>query len=127
MRRGRRPSRGSRPGAPHRSPSDQTVVTPGASPVRPNVRFGTPASVRRMSDTDDRPGAPLAADPALARNPQPTYRSLVESTPAFRMDAVGVVAASRAAADGVLRHPDIFSSTISSIDLKTSLPQIPMS
>src|SRR5262249_60473125 len=122
MRRGRRPSRGSRPGAPHRSPSDQTVVTPGASPVRPNVRFGTPASVRRMSDTDDRPGAPLAADPALARNPQPTYRSLVETTPAFRMDGVGVGAASRAAADAVLRPPAIFSSNMSATGLKTRRP-----
>ena len=80
-----------------------------------------------MPDTDDRPGGPLAADPALARNPQPTYRSLVEATPAFRMDGVGVVAASRAAADAVLRHPDVFSSNMSAIDLKTRRPLIPMS
>ncbi|HKA93641.1 MAG TPA: cytochrome P450 [Acidimicrobiia bacterium] len=80
-----------------------------------------------MPDTDDRPGAPLAADPALARNPQPTYRSLVETTPVFRMDGVGVVAASRAAADTVLRHPDMFSSNMSAIDLKTRRPLIPMS
>ena len=80
-----------------------------------------------MPDTDDRPGAPLAADPELARNPQPTYRSLVETTPAFRMDGVGVVAASRQAADAVLRHPDVFSSNMSAIDLKTRRPLIPMS
>lgn len=80
-----------------------------------------------MSERHDRGAAPLAADPELARNPQPTYRALVESSPVFRMDGVGVVAASRDAVDAVLRDADVFSSNMSAIDLKTRRPLIPMS
>src|SRR5438445_1105002 len=110
----------------HRSPP--RALKGGRAPALATKRsVRARAIVRRMPDIDDRSGAPLAADPELARNPQPTYRSLVESTPAFRMDGVGVVAASRAAADAVLRHPDVFSSNMSAIDLKTRRPLIPMS
>jgi len=80
-----------------------------------------------MSESNDRGGAPLAADPALARNPQPTYRALIESSPVFRMDGVGLVAASRESVDAVLRDAELFSSNMSAIDLKTRRPLIPMS
>jgi cytochrome P450 len=80
-----------------------------------------------MSERNDRGGAPLAADPELARNPQPTYRALVESSPVFRMDGVGVVAASRESVEAVLRDAEVFSSNMSAIDLKTRRPLIPMS
>src|SRR5437870_8491405 len=79
-----------------------------------------------MSETTDR-GAPFAADPDLARHPQPTYQALIESTPAFRMEGVGVVVASRSAVDTVLRDSGTFSSNMSAIDLKTRRPLIPMS
>ena len=80
-----------------------------------------------MSESNDRGGAPLAADPALARNPQPTYRALIESSPVFRMDGVGLVVASRESVDTVLRDAEVFSSNMSAIDLKTRRPLIPMS
>jgi cytochrome P450 len=80
-----------------------------------------------MSEARDRGAAPLAADPELARNPQPTYRALVERSPVFRMEGVGLVAASREAVDLVLRNPEVFSSNMSAVDLKTRRPLIPMS
>jgi cytochrome P450 len=80
-----------------------------------------------MSEWNDRGGAPLAADPELARNPRPTYRALIESSPVFRMDGVGLVAASRDSVDAVLRDPEVFSSNMSAVDLKTRRPLIPMS
>src|SRR6188508_3457068 len=64
--------------------------------------------------------------PELARNPQPTYRALVEGAEAMRLDGVGVLACSRAAVDEVLRHPDRFSSNTEAADLKTRRPLIPL-
>jgi cytochrome P450 len=71
--------------------------------------------------------APLAADPELARNPQPTYRALLDGSPVFRMEGVGVVVASRSAIETVLRNAHLFSSNMSAVDLKTRRPIIPMS
>jgi cytochrome P450 len=64
--------------------------------------------------------------PDLARNPQPTYRALVEGAAALRVDGVGVIACSREAVDEVLRHPDRFSSNTEAVDLKTRRPLIPL-
>jgi len=64
--------------------------------------------------------------PELARNPQPTYAVLRETTPVMRLDGVGVIVSSRAGVDDVLRHPDVFSSNMSAHDLKTRRPLIPL-
>jgi len=64
--------------------------------------------------------------PELARNPQPTYKALVEGADVMRLDGVGVLACSRAAVDEVLRHPEVFSSNTEAADLKTRRPLIPL-
>jgi cytochrome P450 len=65
-------------------------------------------------------------NPELARNPQPMYSMLRESSPVLRLDGVGVIVSSRAGVDEVLRHPDLFSSSMSAHDLKTKRPLIPL-
>jgi cytochrome P450 len=64
--------------------------------------------------------------PELARNPQPTYVALGESTPVLRVDGVGVIVSSRSGVDEVLRNPEVFSSNMSAHDLKTKRPLIPL-
>ena len=64
--------------------------------------------------------------PELARNPQPTYVVLRESSPVMRLDGVGVIVSSRAGVDEVLRNPEVFSSNMSAHDLKTKRPLIPL-
>jgi cytochrome P450 len=73
-------------------------------------------------------GAGLAElmNPEVARNPQPVYSLLQESSPVFRLDGVGVIVSSRAAVDEVLRSPDVFSSSTSAHDLKARRPLIPL-
>ena len=68
----------------------------------------------------------LGVNAELARNPQPTYQNLLESSPVLRVDGVGVIASSRAAIDEILHDPDTFSSSMSATDLKTRRPLIPL-
>ena len=51
----------------------------------------------RMTERDESYGAGLAElmNPDVARNPQPIYTMLQESTPVFRLDGVGVIVTSR--------------------------------
>jgi cytochrome P450 len=64
--------------------------------------------------------------PELARNPQPAYAMLQESSPVLRLDGVGVIVGSRAGVDQVLRNPEVFSSNMSAHDMKTRRPLIPL-
>lgn len=73
-------------------------------------------------------GAALAElmNPEVARNPQPVYALLHDTSPVFRLDGVGVIVSTRAAVDEVLRAPEVFSSSTSAHDLKTERPLIPL-
>jgi cytochrome P450 len=78
-----------------------------------------------MSDESEGQIANLMT-PDLARDPQPTYRALVESTDAIRVEGVGVIACSRSAVEEVLRNPETFSSNIEAADLKNRRALIPL-
>jgi cytochrome P450 len=81
-----------------------------------------------MTERTQTDGLALAElmSPELARNPQPMYRMLRESSPVLRVDGVGVVVTSRSGVDQVLRDPGLFSSSMSAHDLKTERPLIPL-
>ena len=80
-----------------------------------------------MTDPMPTDGLALAElmSPELARNPQPMYAMLRESSPVLRVDGVGVVVTSRSGVDQVLRDPGVFSSNMSAHDLKTERPADP--
>jgi cytochrome P450 len=64
----------------------------------------------------------------VASNPQQVYRSLLEGGPVVNVDDLPlVVATSRAAAEEVLRDPEVFSSGMAATNLKARRPLIPMS
>ncbi len=72
-------------------------------------------------------GSPFAAmDPEMAANPQPMFKMLREATPVMAIDGVGVVLTGRAEVDETLRHPEIFSSNMSAVDLGNIRPLIPL-
>jgi cytochrome P450 len=81
-----------------------------------------------MSEPTQTDGLALAElmSPELARNPQPMYGMLRESSPVLRVDGVGVVVTSRSEVDRILRDPGLFSSSMSAHDLKTERPLIPL-
>ncbi len=64
--------------------------------------------------------------PELARSPQPIYQMLRAGSPVLRVDGVGVVVTSRSGVETVLRNADLFSSSMSAVDLKTQRPLIPL-
>ena len=81
-----------------------------------------------MTERTESYGTGLAElmSPELARNPQPMYSMLLESSPILRVDGVGVIVLSRTGVQEVLRNPDVFSSNMSAHDLKTKRPLIPL-
>jgi cytochrome P450 len=81
-----------------------------------------------MSEPSPRDGIAMAQlmSPELARNPQPMYVTLRESSPVMRVDGVGTIVTSRSGVDHVLRAPELFSSNMSAHDLKTARPLIPL-
>lgn len=92
--------------------------------------MGSPGEAR--GDTEDEDvgdedvGALLATmDPETAAAPQAMYKSLREQSPVLRFGAaVGV--SRRADIDEVFRHPEVFSSNMSAVDLGNVRPLIPL-
>lgn len=81
-----------------------------------------------MTERDESYGAGLAElmSPELARNPQPMYQMLQQTSPVLRVDGVGVIVTSREGVEEVLRNPDVFSSGTTAHDMKTRRPLIPL-
>ena len=81
-----------------------------------------------MTERDESFGVGLSElmNPDVARNPQPIYSMLQESTPIFRLDGVGVIVASRTGVEAVLRDPETFSSGVNAHDLKAKRPLAPL-
>lgn len=64
-------------------------------------------------------------DPAMAANPQPIYKVMREACPVLRVDG-NVVLMRREDIDNALRHPEVFSSNMSAIELGNIRPLIPL-
>ena len=66
-----------------------------------------------------------AADPEVARRPQPTYQAFADGPPVVRDDGVGVIVSSWDLVTQVLRKPEIFASGLA-MDLNTERQLIPL-
>ncbi|HET9732308.1 MAG TPA: cytochrome P450 [Acidimicrobiales bacterium] len=66
-----------------------------------------------------------AADPEVARQPQPTYKAFADGPPAVRDELVGVMVSSWQSVSQTLRKPEIFSSGLA-MDLQTERKVIPL-
>ena len=72
-------------------------------------------------------GTPMdSMDPETSRHPQPSYKMMREIAPAMRVDDHMVVVGTREAVDELFRHPEIFSSNMSAVDLRNVRPLIPL-
>jgi len=65
-------------------------------------------------------------DPETAANPQPLYEGLRATAPAMSVGDSSVLLTSRAQIDEAFRHPEVFSSNMSAVDLKNVRPLIPL-
>src|SRR5688572_33136902 len=57
--------------------------------------------------------------PELASQPQPLYAMLRETAPVMRIDGVGILVTSKPDVEHVLRDPEVFSSNVDVMDMKT--------
>lgn len=64
-------------------------------------------------------------DPQMARCPQPVFKEMRAAMRVMPMEG-SVVVGGRAEVDEVLRHPEIFSSNMSAVDLQNIRPLIPL-
>ena len=67
-----------------------------------------------------------AMDPEMAANPQPVFKALREATPVMPIEGVGVLLTGRAEIEEAFRHPEVFSSNMSAVDLGNIRPLIPL-
>jgi cytochrome P450 len=69
---------------------------------------------------------PLAGmDPEMAANPQPVFKAMREC-PVMPVEGMGVLLSTKAVIDEALRHPEIFTSNMTAVDLKNARPLIPL-
>ncbi len=72
-------------------------------------------------------GSPFSAmDPEMAANPQPVFKALREAMPVMPIEGVGVLLTGRAEIEEAFRHPEVFSSNMSAVDLGNIRPLIPL-
>lgn len=64
-------------------------------------------------------------DPGMAANPQPMYKVMREACPVLRVDG-NIVLMRREDIDHALRHPEVFSSNMSAVELGNVRPLIPL-
>jgi cytochrome P450 len=81
-----------------------------------------------MSEPQGSPGTANlmdAMDPAMAAEPQPLFKMMRETMPVVAMEGA-VVLTRREDVDHALRHPEVFSSNWSAVDLGNVRPLIPL-
>jgi cytochrome P450 len=77
-------------------------------------------------ETQTSGGAGFELSAELASAPQDTYRALVEHAPFMRVEGIGVLIASRAGLDEILRDPQVFSSKADAVPIELRRALIPL-
>ncbi len=85
-----------------------------------------------MDATTDAPGitegeaaGPFDGESDMAANPQPVFKALRDGSPVLALEG-SLVLSRKADIDEALRHPEMFTSNMSAVDLKNVRPLIPL-
>jgi cytochrome P450 len=71
-------------------------------------------------------GNPMSGmDPEMAAHPQEVFK-LMREEPVMQVEGVGVLLSRKVEIDEALRHPEIFTSNMSAVDLANKRPMIPL-
>jgi cytochrome P450 len=70
--------------------------------------------------------SPLGMDADMAANPQAMFKSLRDGSPVLAIPGTGVVLSRKVDIDEALRHPELFTSNMTAVDLKNARPLIPL-
>ena len=75
---------------------------------------------------EDQAASPLGMDEDMAASPQAMFKSLRDSSPVMAIEGTGVVLSRKVDIDEALRHPELFTSNMTAVDLKNARPLIPL-
>src|SRR5580658_1330668 len=68
---------------------------------------------------------PFGGDSDIAANPQPVFKALRDNSPVLALEG-SLVLSRKTDIDEALRHPELFTSNMSAVDLKNVRPLIPL-
>jgi cytochrome P450 len=75
--------------------------------------------------TGEEAGSPFDGTSDMAANPQPIFQSLRDDSPVLALEG-SLVLSRKSDIDEALRHPEMFTSNMSAVDLKNVRPLIPL-
>jgi len=75
--------------------------------------------------TEEATASPFDGETDMAANPQPIFKALRDNSPVLAMEG-SLVLSRKTDIDEALRHPEMFTSNMSAVDLKNVRPLIPL-
>jgi cytochrome P450 len=75
--------------------------------------------------TEEQTDSPFDGESDMAANPQPIFQAMRDNSPVLALEG-SLVLSRKADIDEALRHPEMFTSNMSAVDLKNVRPLIPL-
>jgi cytochrome P450 len=83
------------------------------------------ATTEAPETTEEETSSPFDGESDMAANPQPIFKALRENSPVLALEG-SLVLSRKTDIDEALRHPEMFTSNMSAVDLKNIRPLIPL-
>jgi cytochrome P450 len=83
------------------------------------------ASTDAPETTEEEASSPFDGESDMAANPQPIFKALRDDSPVLALEG-SLVLSRKSDIDEALRHPEMFTSSMSAVDLKNIRPLIPL-
>jgi cytochrome P450 len=83
------------------------------------------ASTDAPETTEEEASSPFDGESDMAANPQPIFKALRDDSPVLALEG-SLVLSRKSDIDEALRHPEMFTSNMSAVDLKNIRPLIPL-
>ncbi len=78
-----------------------------------------------VAATEPDAGGPFSGESNMAANPQPVFKAMRDGSPVLALEG-SLILSRKVDIDEALRHPEVFTSNMSAVDLKNVRPLIPL-
>jgi cytochrome P450 len=76
--------------------------------------------------SEDEQASPFGMDDDMAAHPQAMFKALRDGSPVLALEGTGLILSRKVDIDEALRHPELFTSNMTAVDLKNARPLIPL-
>src|SRR5580692_805690 len=76
--------------------------------------------------TEEEQASPFGMDDDMAAHPQAMFKALRDGSPVLALEGTGLILSRKVDIDEALRHPELFTSNMTAVDLKNARPLIPL-